>query len=100
MHSSQCRQHDERADAVVDATTCDDAVAEIDERHVDHARIADANATLFYGIPATHADVDPEIVNLGDFIALFAPHQMNRFLADDTDNITGAGEQADALADQ
>ena len=46
------------------------------------------------------ADVDPEVGHLRRVLAVGGLHQVDRLLADDTEHVAAAAEEADALADE
>src|SRR4030095_486982 len=96
---AQRLEHDEGADAIVDGTGDQPIVRKVHRLRIDHAGIADGQARFSLGARGG-ADVDPEIGDLGRLFAIRRLHEMDRLLPDDTDDVTTAREEADALADQ
>ena len=64
-----------------------------------HAGVADPEPRLCLGA-AGGADVDPELLHLGDLLAILLFHQVDRLLSHDSRHLALPPEQTDSLPDE
>ncbi len=81
-HEPRGLQRDERADAVVQRARDQPPAEQADRIGVDHGDVADAHV-LARLLAVSGADVDVQLADLGDLLAVLLAQQVDRLLADD-----------------
>ena len=90
---------DEAAEPVVHRARDDAAVRVLDRLAGDHRDVADAHPAARL-VAVGGADVDVQLAQLGDLLALLLLEQVDRLLADDAGDGAVARGDLDALADE
>ena len=91
--------HDEGPEAVVHGARDDPVVGQLDRLAGDHGHVADAHEGARL-VAVFRADVDVEVLDIGDLLSLLLLEQVDGLLADDARQVTVAGDDLDALADE
>src|SRR5215211_6038594 len=90
-------KHDEGAHPVVQRARGDAAVGELEEVLIQDPNVSDPDHLLRL-IAVIGADVYPEVLYLGDLLALLGFHEVNGLLADDAGDFAIGGLYTDPLA--
>ena len=92
-------QRHERAEAVVERARDEPPVGELRRLRVDHCDVADPHP-LARLIAVARADVDVQLADVGDLLAVLLAQEMDRLLADHARDGAAVGVEDQPLADE